>query len=169
MTDMLAHALNLLIATLFFLPFYMKLKNIENFKVEIYAYDVVTVNLLPWATYVVLIIEFFLFFTFTTGLAEGWKQLLGIGLLSLFTWFTWKKTKKTGKESCFCYGEIGFLNQFPTYRNLILIGILLIDLFIIETPNNVYTMIFSLVFVMALSFSIEITHLLKKRVGPNNG
>lgn len=162
MANVLALALDLLIATLFFLPFYMKLRNIEGFKVEVYAYGVVPAFLLSWAAYAVLLIEFFLFFSFATGLAEGWKQLIGIGLLSMFTLLTWKKKKITGEESCLCYGEVGFLNKFPIYRNIILIGFILINLFIESTPTSAYLMLISLLFVMALSFSIEIAQIIRK-------
>ncbi|NEN81041.1 MauE/DoxX family redox-associated membrane protein [Paenibacillus elgii] len=163
MTGLIAYVLDVTIAVLFFLPFYMKLRSFEGLKVEIYAYGVLPASMLSLAACAVLIAEFLLFFLFATGLAEGWKQFAAIGLLSVFTWLTWRKKRSTGAEACACYGNVGFLNRFPVYRNLVLIGILLIDAGLKREPADAYSMLHSLVLVMALSFTVELMTIRWKR------
>ncbi|MEK5640212.1 MULTISPECIES: MauE/DoxX family redox-associated membrane protein [Paenibacillus] len=163
MTSAIAHVLDLVISVLFFLPFYMKLRSFEGLKVEIYSYGVLPAFLLPLAAITVLVVEFLLFLFFATGWADGWKHLMGIGMLAAFTWLTWRKKKNTGVGTCACFGNIGFLNRFPIYRNFALMIFLLIDASFNRERGDVYSMIYSLVFVMALSFSIEVVQLLRKR------
>ncbi|MGF9914882.1 MauE/DoxX family redox-associated membrane protein [Paenibacillus ehimensis] len=163
MRGLIAYVLDVTIAVLFFLPFYMKLRSYGGLRVDIYSYGVLPVFMLSLAACAVLITEFLLFFLFATGLAEGWKQIAGIGLLSAFTWLTWRKKKSTGAEACVCYGDVGFLNRFPIYRNLVLIGILLIDAGVKREPGDVYSMLHSLVLVMSLSFTVELVTFRWKR------
>ncbi|OAB42021.1 MauE/DoxX family redox-associated membrane protein [Paenibacillus glacialis] len=159
----ITYILDLTIAVLFFIPFYMKLRSYEGFKLEIYSYGVLSPSLLSLGATIVLIVELLLFFFFATGLANGIKHLMGIGLLVVFTFLTWRKKRITGLETCACYGSISFLNRFPIYRNLVLITLLLIDFTFYREIRDFYHSILLIFFVMALSFSIEIVKLLWER------
>ncbi len=142
----------------------MKLQSIQGFRVEIYAYKVLPAAFLTWAAAAILIMECWLFICFATGLAEGWKHILGITLLTCFTWLTWNKKRKTGIEACACFGNIGFLNRFPIYRNIMLIILLLIDFFLSgQVIQDIYLMVLSLALVMAMSFSIDIMQHIGRR------
>jgi hypothetical protein len=163
MTSCITIGLNLFMAILFFLPFSLKIRNIDSLKAEIYAYEVLPKGLLFPAVFLVLTAEGLLFLLFSTGLMHGWKEGLGIGLLMVFTILTWRKNKRTGKQTCACYGNIGFFNRYPVQRNLIMIALLVISTLMAGVTFNGLVIINSLFFVMIVSFTIEILYTIRKR------
>lgn len=163
MISFITIGLHLLMAALFFLPFSLKVRNMDSLKAEIYAYGVLPKGLLFPAAFIVLTVEGLLFVLFSTGLLHGWKEGLGIGLLALFTILTWRKNKRTGKQTCACYGDIGLFNRYPVLRNLIMIALLVVSALMPEIPFNGLMAINSLLFVMTVSFAIEIFDTVMKR------
>ncbi|MVO98599.1 hypothetical protein EDM21_03455 [Paenibacillus sp. N10] len=148
---------------LFFIPFYIKLFRFPSFRIEMFSYGVLPRSLLTLAAVVVITVEFILFVLFATGLLDGWKELAAASLLAVFALFSWRKTKMTGIDGCACYGDISFLNRFPVLRNLILIGLLVLNLLLQSEARDPYMILNSIIFVTAFSFSIEIIQSLWKR------
>ncbi|MEC0231975.1 MauE/DoxX family redox-associated membrane protein [Paenibacillus alba] len=156
MLHWLAYVLDMVMAILFFMPFYMKLLRFPNFRMEIYAYGILPRSLITLTAIVVAALEFILFLAFTSGLFDVWKELAAALLLGLFALFTWRKIRMTGIEACACYGEIAFLNRYPVQRNLILIGLLTLGMFLHSGVRDLNVIFNSLLFVMAMSFFIEL-------------
>lgn len=162
-SEWIAQLLAICIAALFFLPFYMKLKSFEGLQAEIHTYDVLTPRLLPWAASTVLLAEFGLSVLFAAGWGWGWRHILGTGLLGMFALFTWRKKRRSGVESCACFGTVSFLNRFPIYRNMVIIGLLLADAVMHREPVSGGPLLQSFVLAMALSFTIELLQQFRKQ------
>lgn len=131
MSEAISICCDLFISVLFFTSFYSKIGKVEGFQYEIYSYRVVrSMKLTQWASYCVLAMECALFLCFATGLLDGIKEVTCILIMIGFSIFTIRKRKITGVTTCACFGEMKWLNRFPISRNVFIILVLLLDLFV---------------------------------------
>lgn len=127
--------ISLLISSTFIASFYMKTKSFPSTKCEIYSYKIIkNRQLINISSYFLLITELMIAICFAFNLF-GSIKIVFCGLLLIFfclILLSKRKKEKDVKGSCSCFGDMEFMNKYPLFRNCILLGLLLIQLFL---PN----------------------------------
>ncbi|MET4561212.1 preprotein translocase subunit YajC [Lysinibacillus parviboronicapiens] len=126
--------ISLLISSTFIASFYMKAKSFPSTKCEIYSYKIIkNRQLINISSYFLLITELLIAICFAFNLF-GSIKIVFCGLLLIFFCLILlnkrKKEKDIKASSCSCFGDMEFMNKYPLFRNCILLGLLLIQLFL---------------------------------------
>lgn len=156
--NVVAHYLDMIIASVFFFSFLSKVHQITVFKSEIFSYKVLPVYFVALAAYSVLILELLIFIAYSISYPSIIKEFMVLSLLIFFTAFLWIKKKKTGSSSCGCFGKAKVLNNNPFLRNFILIGIVAIKCFLpfyhATAIESVYTVIGIVIIILLIDISL---------------
>ncbi|SIR50553.1 Methylamine utilisation protein MauE [Paenibacillus sp. RU4T] len=121
--------LDIIIASIFFFSFYSKANQFNQFKVDIFSYKIMPVYFASFVSFVILLIEFTIFLAFSFSYPSKIKAIIVFILLVTFTILLWIKKKRVGSSSCGCFGQVETLNNHPFIRNILLMGLIVIEYF----------------------------------------
>jgi len=152
--------LNILLATIFLLSFYMKAKKIKNLRYEVHQYQIVPVKYLLPSGIALLMVEFYLFIAFCTNMHSGITVILSLLFLAVLSLLTYRKRLLSGDSTCSCFGEIHVLNKVPIIRNLV-IGIIVLIWWGTHTELDIKTSIVNLSSSILLVLMIDIVASIK--------
>ncbi|MED1666979.1 MauE/DoxX family redox-associated membrane protein [Brevibacillus laterosporus] len=133
----LAYIIDMIIAVIFFLSFYMKVNHFHDLKLQINSYQIVPYQLTTLSACLLLTSEMSIFLLFAVGSAYIWKEIFVILMLSLFILFIIRKRKISETADCGCFGKVQSLNKFPVIRNISLIILLVGKMFL---PARVFSL-----------------------------
>lgn len=161
----ISYSFNIVIALFFMLAFSMKIRSLKNFELEIASYNIIPIKLVPLTSLLVIIIESYIIIAFIFEQFGYWKQVICILLLIIFSVLTWTKSRKTTNNLCSCFGSVSFLNKFPLIRNIILISLSIISIYIPKSEPTGAISFHILIFVIWLTLLIELisSHSLSRR------
>ncbi len=146
--------INLTIYFVFISSFYMKIQSIFSTQCDIFSYNFFKNRyLIKLSSYLLLITEIAISFSFALNLFGFIKNIFCITLLIFFCIILLKKRKqeKNTKTSCKCFGDMEFMNKYPLFRNIALLVLLFIQFFLPE-----YNLTFKLDIVLILIIFIII-------------
>ncbi|MFB0828405.1 MauE/DoxX family redox-associated membrane protein [Brevibacillus laterosporus] len=133
----LSYVIDMIIAVVFFLSFYMKVYHFHDLRLQIHSYQIIPYQLTAISACLLLISEISIFLLFVIGIAYIWKEILVILMLSSFILFIKRKRKISEAADCGCFGKVDSLNKYPIIRNLILIALLIGKLFL---PTRIFSL-----------------------------
>ncbi|UNK17127.1 hypothetical protein MNQ98_21965 [Paenibacillus sp. N3/727] len=153
-----AHYLDIFIASVFLFSFLSKVNLITVFKSEIFSYKVLPVYLVALAAYSVLILEFAIFIAYSISYPSIIKEFLVLALLVFFTTFLWIKKRRTGSSTCGCFGKAKVLNNNPFLRNFILISVVVLKCFLpfyhATVIESIYTVLGISIIMLLINISL---------------
>lgn len=118
-----------LFATIFFISFIGKIKNMKDSILMVQSYGVVPFGLLKASTYLLVLFELLLAILFAAGVVREVRDVMTILLLIFFiSVILIKRRSREDSNTCSCIGEVEFINKYPVTRNIILMLMLLADL-----------------------------------------
>lgn len=155
--------LDLLFCLVFFLSCYMKAQNVEDTKLNVASYGIVTrPGLVFISTYLLLISELVLSILFAMEALPVFKEICTIGILLFFTLGTLYKRRQYGVMACSCFGSASFLNKVPVWRNVSLILLLFVKIGLERRTTTESHLLLTMGITLAITLVVEMSLLLSE-------
>jgi len=123
---MIKLSLDLILAFMFFLSSYMKLKNPHEFRIEIISYGLISNKMIKTKAIIIILLEILLAVALVCNYMVFQITIIGILLLLFFTLANVRKKRLHKNVECNCFGTVKILNKFPNLRNFLLMALFLL-------------------------------------------
>lgn len=163
--DFFRQIIDFIISIIFFAAAFMKVRNFFDFKIQIFSYGYFRKLIyLPVVAFLIIIVELMIFLIYSLGKFHPVIDVITILILVMLSIQLILKVKTSKELDCGCFGDIHLLNKYPITRNLILIFLLIINIFLnyYSQSNETYNFIGNGLIVVCILLSYEIMNIVLK-------